>query len=260
MATVSEQLHHLENLASISLKQGKIKRVYLLLTSSVLMQVSVVHITKLSKLKKFQYRDCHVYIVYSVLCAPHGLSVPSVFHSPHISSANPAFLPQLFTDYLIFTPLKRPSNLSFFNFTPFHHRISVSPHSFPAGLFFQDKVTLVLFKANHPPTPSHNLQKVSLLFLCKINYSSLCLISVHFSPDFKDNVLTLFLLCSAFQTWCSTVDLLLKRVVLNPWLSLITTPYYILGSRFLTSQLCQNCSFKSQQLPILTAFSQSSFS
>lgn len=186
--------------------------------------------------------------------------MPSVFHSPHISSANPASLPQLFTDYLIFTPLKRPSNLSFFNFTPFHHRISVTPHIFPAGLFFQDKVTLVLFKANHPPTPSHNLQKVSLLFVCKINYSSLCLISVHFSPDLKDNVLTLFLLCSAFQTWCSTVDLLLKRVVLNPWLSLITTPYYILGSRFLTSQLCQNCSFKSQQLPILTAFSQSSFS
>lgn len=113
-----------------------------------------------TKLKKFQYRDCCVYIVHSVLCSPHGLSVPSIFHSLHISSANPASLPQPCTDYLIFTLLKRPSM-----WASLHHRISVFPHISPACLFSQGKVTLVLFKINQTPTSSHRLQKLFLLLV-----------------------------------------------------------------------------------------------
>lgn len=111
-----------------------------------------------SKLKKFQYRDCRVYIVHSVLRSPHGLSVPSIFHTLHISSANPASLPNLaqitssllfWKDHLIWASL--------------HLRISVSPHISLACLFSQHKATPVLFKAVHLPAPPDNLQKPFLL-------------------------------------------------------------------------------------------------
>lgn len=178
----------------------------------------------------------------------------------------PCLPPQFVTNCLIFTLLKRPSNMSFLSFTPLHHRISVPLHISLACLLSQDKVTPVLFMANHPPTPSHNLQELSLPLSLVQKYfhihkhSPLCLTSAHFSPDLKDNVLSLFILCASFQTLPSTFDLLLKRVVLNPCLSLFTTPNYFLGSRLLMSQLCRNCFFKNQQSCVLAAFSQSSYS
>lgn len=142
MATVSEQLHHC------------------------------------SKLKKFQYRDCHVYLFHSVLCSLHGLSVPSIFHSPCISSANPASLPEPFTDYLIFILLKRQSNMSFLNFIPLHHRISNSPtHISPAYLLSQDKVTLVLLRPTIP-TPLPTVFRNSFFLFWK----SLSPYSLTFSP------------------------------------------------------------------------------
>lgn len=162
--------------------------------------------------------------------------MPSIFHSLHISSANPASPPNLvqitssllvWKDHLIRAP--------------FHLRISVSPLISLACLFSQHKATPVLFKAVRLlllPTIFRSLF-FSLSFYRSLSTSRFFLpfcLNFHFFPDLKDKALTLFLLCAPFQTLPSTVNLFLRRVVWNPYLSLFTIINYFLGSRYSTSQ------------------------
>lgn len=176
-----------------------------------------------SKLNKFQYRDCHIYIVHSVLGSPRGLSLPSILHSSHVAVSTLPPCPNFsqITSSLLFSKdhLIWPSLSLLLCTTGF-----VSPHISPDCLLSQNKVTLILFTAHHPSTHSHSLQELSLLLPCSCakslsisaNFFPLCLTSAHFPSDLYDNVLTLFLLCAPFQILPSTIDLVLKRVVLNP--------------------------------------------
>lgn len=118
-----------------------------------------------SKLNKFQYRDCHIYIVRSVLGSPCSLSLCQVFSTVLTSQCQrclpaPTFhrLPHLYsfqkTIWYELPQLHSPPPQDLF------------PHIFLQTLLTHDKVTLILFKTNHLSTQPHDLQELSLLNPC----------------------------------------------------------------------------------------------